>query len=290
MNAGCLLSSQTNRGRVAGVALSVLLAAPLSLASGGQALAEFQIQEAGIEKGQAEFEYRGAYHWDVPEANANNPNANDLVQSHELELQYGLTNWWLMQFTVGLEQPLHEDFNASDVEFETEFALIKREGDGIALSFQGGYEKSLIGQADVVGFGPIVELASRKLLITLNPLFTDQVGPNRDTEDLGFDYGWRAEYDFTRRWGIGVEMFGEIEDLANAGTFNQQNHSIGPTLFYNLGVDRSGEEAETDSKGGDDEAASSASETELSLNVGLQFGLTKAASDGAIKFQGSLQF
>ena len=290
MNAGCLLSSQTNRGRVAGVALSVLLAAPLSFASGGQALAEFQIQEAGIEKGQAEFEYRGAYHWDVPEANASNPNANDLVQSHELELQYGLTNWWLMQFTVGLEQPLHEDFNASDVEFETEFALIKREGDGIALSFQGGYEKSLIGQADVVGFGPIVELASRKLLITLNPLFTDQVGPNRDTEGLGFDYGWRAEYDFTRRWGIGVEMFGEIEDLANAGTFNQQNHSIGPTLFYNLGVDRSGEEAETDSKGGDDEAASSASETELSLNVGLQFGLTKAASDGAIKFQGSLQF
>ena len=85
-------------------------------------------------------------------------------------------------------------------------------------------------------------------------------------------------------------MFGEIEDLANAGTFNQQNHSIGPTLFYNLGVDRSGEEAETESKGGDDEATGSASATELSLNVGLQFGLTKAASDGAIKFQGSLQF
>ena len=32
------------------------------------------------------------------------------------------------------EQPLHEDFEASDVEFETEFALIKRDGDGIALS------------------------------------------------------------------------------------------------------------------------------------------------------------
>ena len=87
MNAGCLLSSQTNRGRVAGVALSVLLAAPLSLASGGQALAEFQIQEASIEKGETEFEYRGAYHWGVPEATDNNPNANDLVQSHELELQ-----------------------------------------------------------------------------------------------------------------------------------------------------------------------------------------------------------
>ena len=124
------------------------------------------------------------------------------------------------------------------MEFETEFALIKRKGDGIALSFQGGYEKSTNGQADVLGFGPIVELASGKLLITLNPLFTDQVGPNRETEGLGFDYGWRAEYDFAKHWGIGVEMFGEIEDLANAGSFNQQNHSIGPTLFWNPGNNR----------------------------------------------------
>jgi hypothetical protein len=37
----------------------------------------------------------------------------------------------------------------------------------MGLSFQGGYEKSLIGQADVLGFGPIVELARRKLLITM---------------------------------------------------------------------------------------------------------------------------
>ena len=172
------------------------------------ALAEFQIQEAGIEKGETEFEYRGAYHWGVPEATDNNENANDLVQSHEFELQYSPTNWWLLQLTLGTEQPLHEEFEASEVEFETEFALIKRKGNGIALSFQGGYEKSTNGEADGIGFGPIVELASGKLLITLNPLFTDQVGPNRDTDGLGFDYGWRAEYDFAKHWGAGVEMFG----------------------------------------------------------------------------------
>jgi len=112
------------------------------------ALAEFQIQEASIEKGETELEYRGAYHWGVPEATDSNPNANDLVQSHEFELQYSPTNWWLLQLTLGTEQPLHEEFEASDVEFETEFALIKRKGDGIALSFQGGYEKSTIGEAE----------------------------------------------------------------------------------------------------------------------------------------------
>jgi hypothetical protein len=269
------------------LAVLVSLVAALTAIDGRSVRAEFQIQEAGIEKGAVELEYRGAYHWGVPEATDNNPNANDVVQSHEFELQYGLTNWWLVQFTLGTEQPLHEDFNASDVEFETEFALIKRDGDGVALSVQGGYEKSLLGAADVVGFGPIVELASGKLLITLNPLFTDQVGPNRDTEGLGFDYGWRAEYDFATHWGIGVEMFGEIEDLSNAGTFNQQNHSLGPTLFwYPVGSDEEGE-----APGADDESsASGPPPIEASFNVGVQFGLTDATSDAALKFQGSLSF
>jgi hypothetical protein len=253
------------------------------------AYAEFQIQEATIEKGETELEYRGAYHWGVPEATDNNENANDLVQSHEFELQYSPANWWLMQITLGTEQPLHEDFNVSDVEIETEFALIKREGDGLALSFQGGYEKSTNGEADSIGFGPIVELASGKLLVTLNPLFTDQVGPNRDTEGLGFEYGWRAEYDFAKHWGVGVEMFGEIEDLSNAGSFNQQNHSLGPTLFWS--PTNKGEDV-GDAAGGDDkdEKVGGAPDMELSFNVGVQFGLTDATSNGALKFQGSLSW
>ena len=65
--------------------------------------------------------------------------------------------------------------------------------------------------------------------------FELEVGPNRDAEGLGFEYGWRAEYDFAKPWSAGVEMFGEIEDLSNAGSFNDQNHSIGPTLFWNPG-------------------------------------------------------
>jgi hypothetical protein len=97
------------------------------------------------------------------------------------------------------------------------------------------------------------------------------------------DYGWRAEYDFAKHWGVGVEMFGQIDDLANAGSFNDQNHSIGPTLFYTLG--RGGDD---DEDSGKKDAAVSA--TTLSLNIGLQFGLTNATSNTALKFQGELNF
>jgi hypothetical protein len=254
------------------------------------ALAEFEIQEATIEKGETEFEYRGAYHWGVPEATESNENANDLVQSHEFELQYSFTNWFLLQLSVGLEQPLHEDFETNEVEIEPEVALIKRKGDGIAVSFQAGYTKSTNSEADELEFGPILELANKKLLFTLNPLFTGQDGPNRETDGLGFEYGWRAEYDFAKHWGMDVEMFGEIEDLANAGSFNQQNHSIGPTLFWNPGNNQDEGDEKEGKKSDDNEKVAGPPEMEFSFNVGVQFGLTDATSDTALKFQGSLSF
>ena len=47
-------------------------------------------------------------------------------------------NRWLVQFTTGSEQPLGESLRVGDVELESEFALVKRQGNGIALSFQAG--------------------------------------------------------------------------------------------------------------------------------------------------------
>jgi hypothetical protein len=255
------------------------------------AFAEFQIQEAGIEKGEVELEYRGAYHWGVPQVTGTNENANDLVQSHEFELQMGITDWWLLSVTTGLDQPLGESLQGNAVEIETEFALLKRQGDGLALSFQTGYEQAFNhgaqvgGDANQFGFGPIVELAKGSFLLTLNPLFTKQIGTFADQEGLGFEYGWRGEYDFTKHWGFGIEMFGEIEDLANAGPFNSQVHSIGPTLFYNLGDDN--DEAERSDEDGEARVPSAMA---WSMNVGVQFGLSDATSDTALKFQGAVAF
>ena len=84
-------------------------------------------------------------------------------------------------------------------------------------------------------------------------------------------------------------MFGEIEDLSNAGSFDDQPHSIGPTLFYNPGEDD--DEAGGNGDDDDDEdKVAEGPEMELSLNVGVQFGLTDATSDTAVKFQGGLAF
>jgi hypothetical protein len=191
--------------------------------------------------------------------------------------------------TLTADQPFDESLALSSVELELQYEIMERHGNGLGLAFQGGYGFATRGgEADEIEFGPIVELASGKFLLTLNPLFGAQVGENRQTDGLGFQYGWRAEYHFAKHWGMGVEMFGEIEDLADAGAWDDQNHSIGPTLFYNPG----GDDDDDNGKGDDDsdKRVAGPSKMDFSLNVGVQFGLTDLTSDTALKFQGSLAF
>jgi hypothetical protein len=281
-------------------AACALAAASLVIGTTRPALAEFEIQESNIEKGAVELEYRGAVHWGFPNTARKGTGAGDaagavqeeeadvpLRQSHELEIEYGVTEWWLVTLTLGAEQALGEAFNLTSVEFETQVEFIERKGDGIGLAFQASYSQATVsGDANGIEFGPIVELAQGPLLLTLNPLLTAQVGENANTDGLGFQYGWRAEYDFAKHWGAGVEMFGEIEDLSHAGSFDDQNHSIGPTLFYKLG-----DNDDEGTNGKDDEKkVAGPPAMDLSLNVGVQFGLTDATSDTALKFQGTLEF
>ena len=281
--------------------VSAVAASGLTIITTKVALAEFEIQESNIEKGRIELEYRGAVHWGFPKAEKKEAAEDDeagaaqeeeaeipLRQSHELEVEYGVTEWWLVTLTLGAEQPLGEEFNLTSVEFETQVEFIERKGNGIGFAFQGSYTQATVsGDANEIEFGPIVELAKGPLVLTLNPLFTAQVGDNAETDGLGFQYGWRAEYDFAKHWGVGAEMFGEIEDLAHAGSFDDQNHSIGPTLFYIPG----GDDDDDNGNGDDDKKkVGGPPEMEISLNVGLQFGLTDLTSDTALKFQGTLEF
>jgi hypothetical protein len=198
----------------------------------------------------------------------------------------------LFSTTFSTDEPLEENYALSAIELELQYELIERKGNGIGLAFTGGYGVGFRREeADEVEFGPIIEAASGKFLLTLNPFFTSQVGDHRETDGLGFEYGWRAQYNFARKWAVGAEMFGEIEDLSNAGSFDDQAHSIGPTLFYMPGG--GGDDDDNDNGNGDDDdnrRVAGPPEMELSLNVGVQFGLTDATSDAAVKFQGSLGF
>jgi hypothetical protein len=245
------------------------------------ALAEFEIQESTIRKGEVQIQYRGAWHTGIPKGEVVEdldvlPDDEEapLRQSHELELQMSITSFWLVALTHAFDEPIKDDFRLTAIEIESQFELIAREGNGLGLAVQGGVEKPLQEasrtEASSFHFGPIVELQKDKFRLTLNPLFFREFGELADQEGWGFEYGWQAKYKVTERLALALEMFGEIDDLAESGPFDDQEHSIGPAFYYTLG------ESEVDQFGKGEGA-------ELVLSLGVQFGLTDATSDAALK-------
>lgn len=245
------------------------------LLGGTTALAEFEIQESTIDEGEIQLQYRGAQHGGVPRAPIGPILPDDeeapLRQSHEFEIQMSITSHWLVAVTHGFDKEDDDTLNFTAVEFESQIELITLEGDGFGFAVQGGIEKAVFSAAMEdpwdVHIGPILEVANGEFLLTLNPLFFKERGPYAEQEGLGFEYGWQAKYNVTERLALAFESFGEIEDMANAGPFHEQLHSIGPAFYYTLG------EADEENKEG----------AELTLSLGAQFGLTPQTSDAALK-------
>ncbi len=254
----------------------------------GPALAEFEIQESTIDPGETQLQYRGAWHRGLP-ANeeiesidlSTDPGDAPLKQSQDFEIQYSPTTFWLVALTHVFDEPADEHFRLNSIEFETQFELITREGDGLGFSVQGGTEQPVFEvreEADPeIAIGPIVELSKSNYTLVLNPLFFREIGDKNDQEGFGFEYGWQGRKElFGERLWLAVEMFGEIEDMSNAGPFNEQQHSIGPAFYYTFGK-------EDDFVGDDDLVDIDRKSKELTVSLGAQFGLTDATSDVAIK-------
>lgn len=262
----------------------------LFLATSTPAVAEFEIQESTIEKGEIQLQYRGAWHSGVPAADIDEdgdlvplldePEAA-LLQSHEFEFQMSVTSRWLFALTHALAEPVGDDFQLEAVEFESQIEFIEREGDGVGLAVQGGMERPVRDAREKFDpdfhFGPIVELSKSNFTLVTNPLFFKLFGDLNRQEGLGFEYGWQGRYEALggRLW-LAIEMFGEIEDMSNAGSFDQQLHSLGPAFYYTFGKD----DDESDSSDDGDVYEKS---RELTVSLGAQFGLTKEASDVALK-------
>ena len=268
----------------------VLLAAAMlftcvALLTPGPARAQdsFYVRQPEVEKGETEIEEHGAI---LAGTNA----TEDLRQSHEVEVTQGVTDRWQLMVEGLFEQPLHENLQATEVEVGTQFEMIKRKGDGFDLAFRTEYEAKLEhDQADEILFGPIVKYAQGRASTTFDAFFTGQVGDKADTDSLGFEYNWQLKYELNRRVGLGVEAFGEIKDLANPGSFNDQPHRAGPVIYLNFGEEEeisAAEKRESEVSKHEQEPEA----PEFKMAAGVLFGLTDVTSDVTFKLDAELEF
>lgn len=237
----------------------------------GEAYAEFEIPEVDAEKGAIEAEYRGASHWGLP-PRVDEDDRDPLRQSHEVEFQYGLTDWWMLRLTPNVEEPDGESIELASVGIETQFVLVPRHGGTFGLAFMAGYGPYSFfvddDEPDEFEFGPVMEVAPGSWLFTLNPRLMKEAGEHAEQGGLGFEYAAQAQYKFAERWALAVLGFGEIEELAHTGPFESQTHVLGPSLYLFSAPER----------------------REWNLGAGVLFGLTDASADAALRITFAVEY
>ena len=244
------------------------------------ARAEFEIPQVDLEK--IEIEYRGASHNGMPQPN-DDGEIEVLRQSHELEFQYGLTEFWAVRLTPSVEEPSPGTLELATVGIETQVVLVPRQGGAFGLAVMGGYAPVSwfvdLEDPDEVEFGPIMELAHGGWLLTANPRLVDQLGRHAETNSLGFEYASQLEYRFAERWSVAALAFGEIEDLSATGPFDAQVHLLGPSLYLYSPDD----DERPRSRG-------SLAPEEWALCAGVLFGLTDASADATVRVMFAMEY
>ena len=193
-----------------------------------------------------------------------------LNQTHELEGKYGITERFEVILEGVFEDEIGEDFVAEEIELGGQYEIIERRGDGLGLAFRTLYEFSLLGGPDEILFGPLAKVVSGPNSATVNTFFVGQVGENVEIDSLELLVNWRLQRELSERWALGVEGYSEIEDLSNAGSFDEQEHRLGPVAYY--------------------EFPHAEGKPEWKAAGGVLFGLSDAVSDFTYKFDIEVEF
>lgn len=261
------------RARLCGTATLACLCLAPSVAG-----AQFYVRQPEVERGEVELEEHGTIYTGLPAEDA-------LRQSHEVEAKIGVNDRFEFIVEGFLEEPRDEDLKVGEVEVGGQLELIERQGDGFGLAFRTIYEDAReTDEADELLFGPIIKVARGKLSSTSNFFFSEELGGG-ENDGPGLFYAEQIRYAVNNRLGVGLEAFGEVEDLAHPGSFDDQQHRMGPAVYLKLGG------ADVESAGpGEDREKLKEEKVEVKLAAGLLFGLTEATSDLAFKFDVEFEF
>jgi high-affinity iron transporter len=188
--------------------------------------ADFQVRSPIVEYHELEIEYNGARTFDSDPA-------LDNARSHTISIGYGFLSFWKAELEGELEGEPGEDVEYVATTFENTFQLTdqgKYWADlGLFLEYSHARHD---GEPDVIEFGPLVQkevpgLVERGSLHTLNLFLEKTVGENHDNSTV-FSYAWQSRLRLNQYFEPGIEVYGEVEDIAHAGKLSQQGHRAGP--------------------------------------------------------------
>jgi hypothetical protein len=189
--------------------------------------------------------------------------------AHELKLTYGVSDFWKVEFGGLLEYPSAHDPRFSRVAFENVFVLRAADKVGLGLGWFTSVEAATNSETtNAVIFGPIVSWKADKFSALANPFFEKTFGQNHE-EGIAFTYTWQAKLEIEKGFGIGVEGLGRIENISASPPISQQDHRIGPSLYFTKPLGQG---------------------QELEIGLGTFIGMTRGSPDATLKLNLAISF
>jgi hypothetical protein len=225
--------------------------------------AQFYVRSPDVKKGETALEEHGAVYSGPGDEERRR-------QSHEVELKHGFTDRWELIVEGFFRQDTGESLEAREFELGGQYEIIERHGDGLGLAFRTIYEFALQEHSpDEILFGPLAKYVIGRNSATINTFFIGQIGNEAEIDSLELKVNWRLKHEFSERFALGVEGYGEIEDLVNPGSFEDQKHRLGPVVYFEF--ERPGA-------------------PKWEFAGGALFGISEATSDVTYKFDAELKF
>lgn len=241
-----------------------MLAAGLFVTAAVPALAEFQVHAPLVEEGEIEIEHSGAVLF------SRNNATRVREQGYTNGLAYSPTPWWRFEIETELSRARGEALRYEATTIENVFQLAPKGRYFFDVGFFFEYEKARARRGqDLITLGPIVQKELGLALLTVNAFFARAVsGPDR-AGTTAFVPAARIVYRLDTLFAPGLEYYGEIADVGDAGRLRDQEHRLGPVV---MGAWRLG------------------SEIKLKYELGYLLPLTRAARGGALRWKLELQF
>ncbi len=263
----------------------------------GSAKAQFTINSPKVEKGEVEVETHGAIQSGFPKSEDDDSGETRVRQGHEVEIGYGLTDFWKAELGLSFQKPVGDGFQASAIELENTLQLGTVERWNMTFGLLASVSLGIGGadEPDSFEIGPLLQFGDEKSgSLILNGIFGKTFGDNRE-DGIGFEYAAQVRFPVTEKVGLGAEAFGEIEDIGHSPAFDETELRVGPMLYLSFGDnDDDDKGGKRKSKGGDDDddkgLKGGDKEPEVTLGMGVLFGATDATPDVTFKWDLEVSF
>ena len=207
---------------------SKLIAAAImafALTSMNPAFAVDKIYSPNVTKGELEVEYGGSTTFD------SNHDKNNL-QSHETELEYGLTDRIQLELSGSFEKQPDESVKSHAVGFGGRYQFFEQGENWLDSGLLVTYNRSTHPDTDPDSIEAklLLEKQWGQFLHRANIGIEEEIGSHRSG---GPDrvFLWNSRYRYDSHFEPGFELQSDFGKANEAHNFNQQEHYIGPAMY-----------------------------------------------------------